>query len=67
MKTDKYRYTEWRHTKSGEVRARELYDHIKDPNENVNVIDNADYAQIAEDMQLQMGRGSKGALPPGMN
>jgi len=63
MKTDKYRYTEWRHTKSGEVRARELYDHIKDPNENVNVIDDPAYSEIAIKLDAKMDAGWKGARP----
>ena len=47
MKTDRYRYTEWRHTKSGETKARELYDHQVDPDENKNVIDKEEYAERA--------------------
>ena len=32
-----YRYTEWRDFKTGEIRARELYDHRDDPGETKNV------------------------------
>ncbi len=39
LRTPRYRYTEWRDFRNGEVRAREFYDHIKDPNETVNRID----------------------------
>jgi iduronate 2-sulfatase len=63
MKTDNYRYTEWRHTKSGEVRARELYDHVKDHNENVNVVDDPAYAEIAMKMEAKMDEGWQGARP----
>lgn len=37
IRTEKYRYVEWRDQESGEVLARELYNHGKDPGENVNV------------------------------
>lgn len=37
VRTPRYRYTEWRDFKTGEVEARELYDHSMDPNENTNV------------------------------
>lgn len=63
MKTDRYRYTEWKHTKSGEVRARELYDHANDPDENINVIDSPDYTAIVPDLEMQMTQGWKAALP----
>ena len=39
VRTDLYRYTEWRETASGNVVASELYDHKTDPNENHNVVD----------------------------
>jgi len=39
LRTDRYRYTEWWDYKSGDVRARELYDHTTDPDETVNRID----------------------------
>lgn len=37
VRTDRYRYTEWRRIGEKEVKARELYDHETDPDENVNV------------------------------
>ena len=39
MRTKRYRYTEWLDRQSGEVAARELYDHRSDPAENRNVAD----------------------------
>lgn len=38
VRTNRYRYTEWRNFKTGEVVASELYDHEKDPLETVNVV-----------------------------
>ena len=37
MRTADVRYTEWRNWKTGRIIARELYDHQKDPSENLNV------------------------------
>jgi len=63
MKTDRYRYTEWKHTKSGEVKARELYDHQNDPQENVNVINDPKYAETVQELESLMKKGWKNALP----
>jgi len=63
MKTDRYRYIEWKHTRSGKVKARELYDHKIDPQENINVIDDPDYIKIVKEMKQLMDKGWKGALP----
>ena len=37
IRTDRYRYTEWRNYRSGDVLAQELYDHKRDPYETANV------------------------------
>jgi iduronate 2-sulfatase len=37
VRTDRWRYTEWRALDDGGVRARELYDHQADPEETLNV------------------------------
>lgn len=37
MRTDRYRYTQWRDRRNQEVVATELYDHGLDPQENTNV------------------------------
>lgn len=37
VRTDRYRYVEWRDRATGEIMARELYDHEKDSPENVNI------------------------------
>jgi arylsulfatase A-like enzyme len=60
MKTERYRYTEWRHTRSGEIRARELYDHQTDPGENKNVIDKPDYADTVEQLAALMRQDKNG-------
>ncbi|ELT91756.1 hypothetical protein CAPTEDRAFT_228962 [Capitella teleta] len=70
VRTDKYRYTEWREydglmftpigDASGDV---ELYDHVKDPDENVNVADKAGYTEIQKDMKRILRAGWRKALP----
>ncbi len=37
IRTDRWRYVEWREMKDGSVKFRELYDHQNDPDENRNV------------------------------
>jgi arylsulfatase A-like enzyme len=63
MRTDRYRYTEWRDTGTDEVLARELYDHQKDPQENVNLAVQADYASLIDALAAQMEKGWQGAKP----
>jgi arylsulfatase A-like enzyme len=63
MRTDRYRYTEWKRLSTGKVEARELYDHNRDPQENVNVAAEARYAKIVKELSEMMKRGWKGALP----
>lgn len=53
MRTDRYRYTEWRDFRSGKVVAKELYDHRNDPDETRNVVASVtDKAAFAEAMRL---------------
>lgn len=61
VRTEKYRYTEWIHVKSGGIKDRELYDRSKDPQENTNVIDKPAYKSITVQMQKTLDRG-EGAL-----
>lgn len=44
VKTERYNYVEWIQLNTGEVLARELYDHQGDPEETRNVIDDPQYA-----------------------
>ena len=36
IRTDRYRYVEWRDWNSSEVLHQELYDHCTDPHETIN-------------------------------
>lgn len=46
VRTADWRYTEWRSTETGDLMARELYDHVRDPGETRNVA--ADHNDIVE-------------------
>ena len=63
MRTERYRYTEWRERKSGEVKARELYDHQRDSQENVNVIHRPEYAEEIKKLEVTMKQGWRSAFP----
>jgi iduronate 2-sulfatase len=43
IRAKRFRYTEWRDFKTGNVQAKELYDHDNDPLETVNVAGHADH------------------------
>jgi arylsulfatase A-like enzyme len=51
IKTPRYGYTEFINLNSGETFATMLYDHKKDPDENINVVNKPEYAAIAENMK----------------
>ncbi|MCA8999286.1 MAG: sulfatase [Planctomycetaceae bacterium] len=45
LRTDRYRYTQWRHPESGKLVGQELYDHENDPHETRNVAEEAEYEE----------------------
>jgi arylsulfatase A-like enzyme len=63
MRTDRYRYTEWQDSGSGEVLARELYDHVEDPQENVNAASHQRYADTVSELATKLSKGWTDALP----
>jgi iduronate 2-sulfatase len=63
VRTDHFRYVEWKEWESGKIVARELYDHQSDPEEMFNVADNIDQAATLFQHQRILGSGWKGALP----
>jgi hypothetical protein len=69
MKTDRYRYNEWRQydyvTEEilATVDARELYDHQTDPDENVNLAGEAAYADLVAQLAADLDAGWQAALP----
>jgi iduronate 2-sulfatase len=63
MRTKRFRYTEWRNRKTNKVMARELYDHEKDPQENVNAVDQPEYKRDVQRLAGMLKRGWRAALP----
>ena len=63
MRTERFRYTEWQNRKTGKVMARELYDHEKDPQENVNAVDQPEYESDIQRLAGMLKRGWRAALP----
>lgn len=65
MRTDRYRFTVWVNRKNHSlVDAIELYDHQKDPQENVNIARKPENAVLVEELMLQWKNGWQAAKPP---
>jgi len=64
MRTDRYRYTEWQDIQTGNVEARELYDHLNDPEENTNVVGNPEKKATVAALAKMLKDGYQSALPP---
>ena len=61
MRTEHYRYTEWCDRATGEIKARELYDHRADPGENINVVQKPEYFKEIEKLEVAMKSGWQSA------
>ena len=63
LRTPKFRYTEWQDRKTGQVKARELYDHERDPAENVNAVEQAQYQADVQRLAQILKGGWRAARP----
>jgi iduronate 2-sulfatase len=54
MRTDRYRFTAWRHRKTRQIEAMELYDHHSDPAETENIAGDADKAELVQSLLTQL-------------
>jgi iduronate 2-sulfatase len=63
VRTKRHRYVEWRDWESGEVLARELYDHESDAAESKNLANNPEYAGTLTTLAEVLAKGWRGALP----
>jgi len=54
MRTERYRYTEWIEWESGEIIARELYDHKTDPEEMLNIARNEELGSLIQQLSQDM-------------
>ncbi len=64
MRTDRYRYTEWRVENSSILVDRELYDHVLDPLEDTNVVNHAEYAADVTSLAAQLQARLDAFAPP---
>jgi len=65
MRTDRYRYVEWRVRNTTEVVTQELYDHQSDPAENQNVAGLSGNKELLTKLASQLQAGWQAAKPPG--
>jgi iduronate 2-sulfatase len=63
MKTDRYRYVEWRHRNTGQPINYELYDHQADPAENQNLAGRPEHKPLLDELAAQLKSGWQGASP----
>ena len=64
MRTERYRYTEWRDPKSELPVAVELYDYQTDPHGDVNLAGTPQAAKLVEELGRQLKAGWQQARPP---
>ena len=57
IRSGKWRYVEWLDRDSGEVKARELYDHQNSPLAKQNLSTNQEYAKTMKELSLLLGKG----------
>jgi iduronate 2-sulfatase len=55
IRTEQWRYTEWRGIKNGDIIARELYDHDSDPKETRNLAVDANHQDTINGLATSLG------------
>jgi arylsulfatase A-like enzyme len=58
MRTEQFRYTEWIHRETGEIAARELYDHSRGPIADRNLAADAGYSETMRELSAMLNRGA---------
>jgi iduronate 2-sulfatase len=66
LRTATHRYTEWRDWKSGATIASELYDHVLDPNETMNVVESTTNQVLVEELKQLLSKQNP-LVRPGWN
>ena len=64
VRTDRYRYVEWRQWDTKKIVARELYDHRSDAKEMVNVASREEHKAVVEALSRMLDAGWRSAAPP---
>ena len=57
VQTDRYRYTEWVRVSTGELLARDLFDHQIDPDENKSIANDPDNEELMQRLSKMLDRG----------
>lgn len=57
IQTERYRYTEWIKNDTGELMARDLFDHQTDPDENVNISNKPENQEIIDGLSKLLAKG----------
>lgn len=63
MRTNRYRYVEWRDRLDNYLVTNELYDHAQDPLENENVAEYPENAELVKELSKQLAEGWQAARP----
>src|SRR5262249_23250413 len=63
LRTERYRYVEWRRRDNGPIVGRELYDHKHDRDEDVNIAGAAANRDLVAQLAKQLAAGWKANLP----
>jgi iduronate 2-sulfatase len=53
IRTDTFRFTVWENMETGEVKGVELYDHTKDPEENINIAGQPESARLIDKLRTR--------------
>lgn len=64
IRTERYRYVEWRTREANSVVARELYDYQTDPHEDRNVADDPAHQEVVAQLARQLAAGWQANAPP---
>ena len=54
MRTDRFRYTEWVHRETKEIKARELYDHKNQLEETINIAEGPEQASVVAKLSEEL-------------
>ena len=64
IRTDRYRYVEWRDWFDNRLIDAELYDHQSDPQENINIARRSENQELLQQLSRQLWQGWWAARPP---
>lgn len=63
IRTDRFRYVEWKQWIGGKIVSEELYDHKTDPDENINIASRPENHELVSRLSKMLRQGWKKAKP----